>query len=46
MCHDCPTARKRIRGVVRELTTDLLLPFVLYAIPMGALIVAGVWRPF
>ncbi len=36
MCRDCPTPRDRARGVARELAADLLLPFLLYGIVIGA----------
>ena len=42
MCRDCPTPRDTARGVLRELVADLLLPLILYAIPVGLLLVTGV----
>jgi hypothetical protein len=39
MCRDCPTRRDRARGVARELTADLLLPFLLYGIVIGTVLV-------
>jgi hypothetical protein len=44
MCIDCPTRRSRLRGVMHEVVADLLLPFVLYAIPIGLLILTGYFR--
>lgn len=41
MCHDCPTRKDRVRGVVHELVTDLVLPLILYAVPVGALLLSG-----
>lgn len=41
MCQDCPTNKKRAKALGRELLADLLLPFILYAIPILALIVTG-----
>ncbi len=41
MCRDCPTRKDRVRGALHELVADLLLPFVLYAIPIALLIFAG-----
>lgn len=41
MCIDCPTPRSRIRGVMNELVADLLLPFVLFAIPIALLFAGG-----
>jgi hypothetical protein len=41
MCHDCPTPRTRAKGVLREVGTDLLLPLILYAIPVGLLLLSG-----
>lgn len=41
MCMDCPTRRSRLRAVMHEVVADLLLPFVLYAIPIALLILTG-----
>ena len=41
MCVDCPTPRKRVRAVVHEVVADLLLPLILYAIPIALLVMAG-----
>lgn len=41
MCRDCPTRKDRVRGAVHELVADLLLPFVLYAIPIALLVFTG-----
>ena len=44
MCMDCPTPRSRVRAVVHEVIADLLLPVILYAIPIGLLVFAGYLR--
>jgi len=41
MCRDCPTRRDRARGVVHELVADLLLPLILYAVPIALLMFNG-----
>ena len=41
MCRDCPTPRDRVRGVARELATDLLLPFLIYGIVIAAVLVGS-----
>jgi NADH:ubiquinone oxidoreductase subunit 6 (subunit J) len=46
MCQDCPTANTRARGVGRELLADFLLPFIIYGLVIGSLIVTGTWIPF
>lgn len=44
MCQDCETTRDRVGIVVRELVADLLLPVILFAIVIGALLVTGTVR--
>lgn len=46
MCQDCPTTKTRAKGVGRELLADFLLPFIIYGIVIGSLIVTGTWTPF
>lgn len=46
MCQDCPTAKTRAKGVGRELLADFLLPFIIYGLLLGPLVVTGTWRPF
>jgi hypothetical protein len=41
VCIDCPTRRDRVNAVLRELTASLLLPVVLYAVPIGLLFAFG-----
>jgi hypothetical protein len=41
MCIDCPTPRSRVRAVMREVVADVLLPVVLYTIPIALLVTAG-----
>jgi hypothetical protein len=41
MCIDCPTPRSRVRAVTHEVVAGLLLPAVLYTIPIALLVVAG-----
>lgn len=44
MCRDCPTPRSRAKGVLRELVADLLIPFIIYAIPLTFLVAGGLVR--
>lgn len=41
MCQDCITPRDRVNAVVRELLAWVLLPFILWAIPVGTLVAFG-----
>lgn len=41
MCQDCPTNRSRAKALGQELLADLLLPFVLYGIVIGVLVITG-----
>ena len=41
MCQDCPTARSQARGVADELSSWVVLPFVLFAIVLGMALLGG-----
>lgn len=41
VCIDCPTRRDGAKTLIHEVVASLLLPMVLYAIPVGMLVVAG-----
>jgi len=41
VCIDCPTRRDGAKTLIHEVVASLLLPVVLYAIPVGMLVVAG-----
>jgi hypothetical protein len=41
MCRDCPQPRDRVNAVLRELTSWVLLPLILYAIPVGTAVALG-----
>lgn len=46
MCQDCPTNRDRAKALGRELAADVLLPFLMYGIVIGSLLITGTWKPF
>lgn len=41
VCIDCPTRKDGAKSLIHEVVASLLLPVVLYAIPVGMLAVAG-----
>ena len=41
MCKECPTAKDRAKAVGHEVLADLLLPFFIYGICLGTLILGG-----
>lgn len=45
MCHDCPTPRSRAKAVLNEVVADLLLPLILWAVPIGLLLATGYVEP-
>jgi hypothetical protein len=41
VCTECLTAKDRANAVGREVLADLLLPFLIYGICLGTLILCG-----
>lgn len=41
VCHDCPTNKDRAKAFGREVAAGVVLPFFLYGIVIGALIITG-----
>jgi len=41
VCIDCPTRKDGAKTLIHEVVASLLLPVVLYAIPVGMLVLSG-----